>query len=403
MKFTAILPAVLITVVSAGSAFAHGKGDEPDRDKDEAPATPVSDSPSTVGTPQTPESSVTATVDLPKKRGSALWFAEKLKGSTFFFDQSVTPDTIYAGAQQSAIPSYQWWFSLRPRWNFRKDLVLKVRMDLTVEWLNAVDTTYLREAQFGDIWLDLQGKLKPFGGIKTSIGARVIVPTSKEAIAATTVLRAGPTIGFLREFEFRRGGALELSLGAYGLYNFVTHTSPGTQGDFSCTSTAFTPTSCSQSSGSLNTQFQLVVALGGTYHPVSRFGIGLNYIIIDGWAYNTPDAKYVDQAGGVSTAPRAGDDTRFRQQGWFLATVDYDATKWLTLSLGYFCLRPILNPDGHYGDPFYQPGGDTRVFFTMIFNIDHIIESAATRKSRGNTSAVGSNAPPMAPLSVAGR
>ena len=40
------------------------------------------------------------------------------RNSTLLLDQSTTPETIWRNVQQTAIPSYQWWISFRPRWYF---------------------------------------------------------------------------------------------------------------------------------------------------------------------------------------------------------------------------------------------------------------------------------------------
>ena len=93
----------------------------------------------------------------------------------------------------------------------------------------------------------------------------------------------------------------------------------------------------------------------------------------------------VSAGSGPSTSiPRASDDTRFRQSSWFLASVSYDALKWLNLSLAYYVVRPILDPDGSYGNPFYR-AGDARVSFSLTFGIDQIIEAAAQARAKHRT------------------
>ena len=42
-------------------------------------------------------------------------WAARFKGSVLLLDQSVSAETVAPAAQLSYIPSYQWWFSLRPR------------------------------------------------------------------------------------------------------------------------------------------------------------------------------------------------------------------------------------------------------------------------------------------------
>ena len=309
--------------------------------------------------------------------------ASRFRGSVFLFDQSITPETMSAGAQLSQVPSYQWWLSLRPRFYIKPNLSLRVRMDLTVEWLNGgADTTYRRQPIFGDIWTDIAYTPKPFWGIQTTVTGRFIFPSSLDSQANSTVMKVGPAINFTRPFRTKIG-EFEPSLGGYALYNFVTNTSAGVRGDgYSCTSTDYTPTVCSQSTGKMNSQAQLVVILGARYSPHPKVGINLNYIILDSWAYNTPDATIGGPSSNGSGVPRSNNDTRFRQSSWFLASVDYDATSYLSLSLGYYVLRKVRDADGSIGDPFYHGDGDTRVFLTTVFNLDKVYEAIARRGQR---------------------
>jgi hypothetical protein len=316
--------------------------------------------------------------------------AARFHDSILLFDQSITPETIAPGSQLSAIPSYQWWFSFRPRYYVTPKFSLRVRMDLTTEWLNAVDTTYSREALFGDLWTDGIYELPHFGGIVPLIGLRGIWGTSKDSIAATSVVKLGPTIGFTRDFENTKIGDWEIKLGAYVLYNFVQYTQPGVFGantmpgngmSYSCQSTDASPTSCSANpAGKMDGQVNLVASLAIKYafKWLPSLSISTSYILVDNWAYNTPDATITDATGGTTTVSRVNDN-RLRQSGWFLASVDYDVTKYASLSLGYYCLRSILDPNGKYGNPLYQAGGNSRIFLTLTFTLDQVYEAIARK------------------------
>jgi hypothetical protein len=257
-------------------------------------------------------------------------------------------------------------------------------MDLTLEWANATDTTLYRQPLFGDIWTDVAYTPKSFWKIAPTVGLRAIWGSSIEAQANGSVLKLGPSASFSRAFASKIG-EFELSLGTYALYNFVTNTSGGVGVAYSCASTAFTPTSCSQNTGQMDTRVTWVNAVSGKYAPISKLSINLSYIVIDNWAYNLPKATISDQTGGTQTVANQAGDTRFRQSGWFLASVDYDALSWLSLSLGYYCYRPILDPNSKYGDPFYYPGENTRIFLTTVFNLDQAYLAIA-RRARRNTS-----------------
>jgi hypothetical protein len=324
--------------------------------------------------------------------------SRKFKDSIFLFDQSVTPDTLNAKDQLSPVPSYQWWLSLRPRYNFTPRLSLRARIDLTVEWLNAADTTHKREGQWGDIWLDVVYSLPSRYGIIATVGGRVILPTSLEAQAATTVMKVGPVLGLARPFEGTKVGDFDLRLGIYGLYNFVQQTTPKVLVTYACAGTDFGPTTCGSVTSSQDTQFTLVAAVSGRYTPkwLPKLSLGVSYIISDSFAYGNPDAN-LPEGGGL--VPRSPNDTRFRQSSWFLASLDYDVKDWLSLSFGYYCLRPILDQNSSYGNPFYMPGGAARVFITTTFTLDKVYEAVARRVKKNSTAAKLAPVPKGAQLS----
>jgi hypothetical protein len=325
------------------------------------------------------DESVTATTDRISK------ISAKFKGSFILFDQSITPDTIAANSQQTQIPSYQWWFSFRPRYYFRPDLSLRVRLDLTTEWLNAVDTTLKREATFGDIWTDLAYNPPKFGGIESTVTLRALWPTSKQTIAQSTIVELGPALSFKRPFPLKKGGEFELSLLLYGLYNFAQYTSSGTASPYVCATTDFNPVSCFQNTGRMNPQFSMTTFLSGKYSPIEQLSINVSYAVLDTWAYTLPDVTVNDKTGGPTQVPIGANNQRLRQSGWFLASIDYDPKDWVELSLGYYCLRSILDPDGSYGNPFFQPGGNARIFLTTTFNLDKVYEAAARRMKRSQS------------------
>src|SRR5581483_1937155 len=223
--------------------------------------------------------------------------AAKFHDSIFLFDNSITPETIAPNSQLSPIPSYQWWFSFRPRYYVTEKFSIRARLDLTTEWLNGVDTTYKREGQFGDIWTDGVYELKHFWGIIPTIGLRGIWGTSKDAQAATSILKLGPTVGFARAFEGTKIGDWEIKLGAYLLYNFVKNPSGATISSYGCASTDFGPTSCTTNTGKMDGQVNLVASISVKYafKWLPALSLSTSYILLKSWDYNTPDVTLTDQ------------------------------------------------------------------------------------------------------------
>jgi hypothetical protein len=102
--------------------------------------------------------------------------------------------------------------------------------------------------------------------------------------------------------------------------------------------------------------------------------------LINNWAYGTP-ATTLAPSDGMSppvTVMSAANDQRIRQAGWFFASLDYDVVPWLTASVGYYCFRPILDPSGSYGNPFWAPDGASRIFLTATFNLDSLYTAVQT-------------------------
>jgi hypothetical protein len=306
--------------------------------------------------------------------------AARFKGSFILWDNSVSPETIDAQAQLSPIPSYQWWFSFRPRFYFTPKLSIRARLDLTVEWLNAVDTTLVREPTIGDLWVDVAYNLPTAlkDRLASTIALRSIWGTSKESMGQTMVAKLGVSIGEVLTLPLKKGGTFELSLGMYALHAFDQSSTPQAVNgkSFGCTSSADElPVTCGQYSGLENVQWSLTALPSIKYSPHPQWSIQLTYAVLDSWAAQTANAT---DANG-RPIPRSANDTRFRQSGWFLASVDYDPKDWLEFSLGYYCLRPILDPDGKYGNPFWEAGGTSRIFLTTTFNLDKVGESIARR------------------------
>jgi hypothetical protein len=309
--------------------------------------------------------------------------ANKFKGSIFLWDNSISAGTLAPGSELSYVPSYQWWFSFRPRYYIKDNVSLRLRMDLTTEWMNdgGQETTLQREATFGDIWLDVAYNPPKFWGIQPTIALRTVWGTSKEAISNRDYVNVGPVVGLVREFETKKAGTFELSLSMYGLMHGGERQPHLVNGNsFYCQDFGGRNSVCDLTGGTMNSAFNLTTFLGAKWAPITQFSMSLNYAVLDSWAWDTPDQ--VDPAYG-QPVPRSAGDTRFRQSGWFIASIDYEPRDWLSLSLGYYCLRGILDPDGTYGNPFYKAGANTRVFLTTTFNLDRVYDAAARRMQKG--------------------
>jgi hypothetical protein len=267
---------------------------------------------------------------------------------------------------------------LRPRYYIKPYLSVRARLDLTTEWLNAEETKYARQALFGDLWTEMIYEPPKFHGIDSVVGVRAVWGTSIEAQAQTSVVQLGPVAAIGRTFDTRIG-TFDVRLGMYGLGNIVKSTSPTVDLGYSCQTTAETPLTCSTAAGPQNNRFSLITSIGGKYSPIPQLTLWTSFLIIDRWRYPVPEQTLTDPMAGTFTVGPDLNDTRFLQQTWFLAAVDWDVTKWMTLTLGYYTLRLLTNPDGTYGNPFYHQGGNTRIFLTSTFALDHVYEAIRDR------------------------
>ena len=353
--------------------------------QEEVTASPVLESPpsepppaevaSPVGAPSEGVTSEAGLDDIAK-------MAEHFSGSVFIFEQSVTPDTLDKNAQLSRVPSYQWSLSFRPRYYIVPTLSVRLRMDLDLEWLNAADTTRAHEALFGDTRLDVAYNPPDIWGIKSTVSARAMLPTSKDTIAQGSVIQLGPVVSLIRPFDdVKVGGfkigSFEVTAGAYTLFNLAQYTSGGVGTSFSCTSMDYTPTYCSENTGRMNPRVSLVGSLAGKYSPIPEISLGLSYTQLNAWAYDTPTVTTKDKWGRTVTLDDGKNDTRFRQSEWAVVSIDYDPVDWLSLGVSYATLRSVLDPNSHYGNPFYSPGGNSRLAFAATFNLDASYDKVA--------------------------
>jgi len=322
------------------------------------------------------------------------------RGSTFMFDQSVTPDTLWPNTTLSPVPSYQWWMSLRPRYHITRDLSVRVRQDLTVEWADAGTngTTLARQPIWGDLWTELvYTGIPALAGIRSSVGFRAIWPVSLASQARGTYLAAGLTAGASRAFELpNHGGEIDVGLSFAGTHSFTAYTQGGNiMGQYGCSSLDINvPSTCNYEGGPMNAAFNLSSIFTLGYNtPLRGLSVSVMYLIANSWLYAPSDATINDPMAGQVTVPRSPDATTMREFSWWLASADYEVSREVSLSLGYYVYRPILDPNGSYGNPFYSPGGNTRIFFTITAALDGIyqtIRGTPRRSANASNSRPGS-------------
>lgn len=317
------------------------------------------------------------------------------RGTSFILDQSTSLETLAPGLVQSSqsLRSYQLWASIRPRFALGRHFSLAVRQDATFELFPDYGETG-SAGFFGDLWTDLSFRSIPaFGGIKPIVALRAQWPVSLATRARNVYVTTALVASFSKSFELPRDSSLSISLSFVGSHPWAGSTSggnriiAGTQDRNECSVVTFESgadqnsrqsTICGYGAASFNTAFGLTSVLSLTYAPpVPGLSFSAMGVMVNSWLYGQNNDYIVDRMGGVVQVQTNPLDQRMRQATWLSFSVDYDATKWLSLSLGYYSFRSVTNEDGTYGNPLYQPGGGTRIFFTTSFALDAIYEALA--------------------------
>lgn len=343
-------------------------------------------------TPATPSSSTPAPAAAPAPAQPAPLF---WRGTSFILDQSTSLETLAPGLVQSSqsLRSYQLWASIRPRFALGRHFSLAVRQDATFELFPDYGETG-SAGFFGDLWTDLSFRSIPaFGGIKPIVALRAQWPVSLATRARNVYVTTALVASFSKTFELPRDQGITVSLSFVGSHPWAGSTTGGnrlganTLDRNGCQLVAIdagadqgsrAQSICTYGPASANAAFSLTSVLSLTYTtPVAGLSFSAMGVMINNWLYELPSAYVVDRMGGVVEVSNNSLDQRMRQASWLSFSVDYDATKWLSLSLGYYSFRSVTNEDGTYGNPLYQPGGGTRLFFTMAFSLDAIYEALA--------------------------
>jgi hypothetical protein len=323
------------------------------------------------------------------------------RGTSFILDQSTSLETIAPGLVQSAqsLRSYQFWASIRPRFALGRHFSLAVRQDATFEVFPDYGETG-SAGFFGDLWTDLSFRSIPtFGGIKPVVALRAQWPVSLATRARNVYVTTALVASLSRTFELPRDSSISLSLSFVASHPWAGSTTGGNRLgantldrngcqlvsiDAGVDQDSRAQSICSYGGAPANVAFGLTSVLSFTYAPpVPGLSFSVMGVMINSWLYDLPRAYVVDRMGGVVEVTTDRLDQRMRQATWLSFSVDYDATKWLSLSLGYYAFRSVTNEDGTYGNPLWQAGGGTRIFFTTSFALDAIYQALGGGQSGG--------------------
>ncbi len=395
-----------LTTVLAVPAFAQGDATPPapaPADPAPAPAAAPAPAPEPAGPSGAPEAAPAAPVSAAPAKDEAQ-AAKKpdekeekklpFRGSTFLFDQSLTTQTaqLETSPQQSYVPTYEWWFSFRPRWYFTDKLSYSLRADYYKEFTNSNNTTQYREDVFGDIW-NTVGYKTPLAtdgtwkNTKVSVYGRALLPTSKDSQAAGVYVTAGAGGGVEQKFNINGESAkffndAHIGLSAGYSHPFSRATTP-TSNDFqqSRQDTEGRSFLSDQVRGSMLANHQVLGILDTGISITPKLSLSLDMITINAWKYAPKDSVNVQTATGNVAVPRNSDSTLFTESTWFIGSLDYDIIDEVSLGVGYYNLANLIAPNGVRrglvgGDNIWW-SPDARVFFDITANLDKIYEAVA--------------------------
>jgi hypothetical protein len=315
-----------------------------------------------------------------------------LRGSTFLLEQSMTTQTaqIQPSPEQSYVPLYELWLSLRPRYYFGEHWNLRGRFDYTKELTNNQNTTFYREDVFLDIWTDLIYSTKLdqlWPGTKANLGVRALWPTSKGSQANGTYVTLGALGSVLHKFELRGEEAPSFSdfhvgLSFTYLHPFTQATTPTSYGDFQ-----YARQDVGLDDHSIiSDQVQGTTLVDHTLWLVADTGVQItrklsatvDAVLINQWHYAPTNSGITIESGTVN--PSLAGSTQYTPNVWFVADLDYALIDEIDLSFGYYNLAGEIAPDGQrrglFGSDNLLWSPDARIFFDITANLDALFDDA---------------------------
>jgi hypothetical protein len=381
--FASISAVALAIATTATLAFAHGEEASPaTAGPQPAPAPAAAPTPADADRGTTTAVPAEADKDKEQEKPKVPW-----RGSILLFDQSVTTQTVGLGKDyQSPDNTYEWWFAFKPRYvlfeSKKASFSVGLWTNLYLEMTNSDSTVTSQEPVIGATSLSapFSYALIDSGGYKTSfnIGPRITFPTDKASRNSGMYLGLGASSGLSQSIPLAGKSAKafnSMSLSASGMYSHsLNKATQAVNGNLDRTrQDALGRTFFSdQLGGGMNAQHRLNASFSAGLQITPKLGLGLSYVILNSWAYRPKDSTVCVVLTGCVEPQRVNDPQIFRVTPWALASLDYDATDELSVSLGYYNQTNQIGPDGLRRNPLWSP--DAHIFFTLTGNLDAIYE-----------------------------
>lgn len=304
------------------------------------------------------------------RRRASRWADSQLQvgmsANADLFDQTYRPDS-------RSLAALDLWVTALPRYRVGDHFQLRAAWGFEVELANSDSTTTRRDPVAGDPSIELWFLGTPaLGELRFSFGAGVELPVSNYSRALTTILTVTATARASWAADVAAGRFTAVLTGGYA-HVFSGYTTPGVRGDFPYARGTFDGDLTSvgvpnQLSGRTNVHD----ALGGhltVTQAWGRWSPGFSFGLSRAWAYDTTRTVLTGFA----------DPSHTRDTSSFSLWLDASAASWLTFELGYTMTRRLLRDDGTWGNPFYDPAQDWRVYLVANVELDRLGEALSER------------------------
>lgn len=295
------------------------------------------------------------------------------RGSTLSYTHSATATTFAPGAEPHYNPTWVHRLGLLPEYHFNDYVFARARFWLSQELTLSDTTTYKREFEPSDVWLEAgtPGWQEPNSKIRISGDVRAIVPTSKASQAQTRIFSLGPSASLSRGFDVLSG--LTFIYTGRFTYRWNRFTAPRLQANpiGACGASANCPEAL-LGTGRSNVNYDLLHGAIVSFNPLEKLNVSASYMMQYAWLY--PESKVPDQYAS-STQLTDGTSTRFFDM--FSLSVSYTVLQPLTLTLGSFTFSEQLQADGKYVQPFFNR--NTTVYLDVSVDVEAAVSSLLSK------------------------
>jgi hypothetical protein len=298
------------------------------------------------------------------------------RNSTFLWGQNLSALTLDRGAELTYDPVYSWLMRFQPRYYVTKQLQLRLKVGLAVEWTNADDTTTYHEPLWEDIWLDaVYGNLYKdrFTGIAVTPTLRFTLPVSKASRARSLYLGIAPGFNLMRGFKLPHHMTLNVAYAfSYTKYlNEYTTVQYEAPTIMTCTGGGGVCDRFSHS-GARNPSHLFMNSFVVDWGITKKLKFSGMFGVVNALLYDlTPAAITVAGGTNVDVATDPHNNVSLRAAMIYSFELAYDVHPAISVSLGSYTYNPQLTEGSSYRAPFFNRY--TELVLSTTISLDRIV------------------------------